>query len=111
MFKQLLVTVSKLAGSRKAVATGAGSGGAITLGSLVFALLTKYSGLDPELALAASGLIATAIMYGVGSFVKAQGVADAGDEFYGMSGDERRAKVSSKDSDMLVNLLEGKSKA
>ena len=110
MFKQLINTVTKLAGSRKAVASTAGSGSAITLGGLVFTLLITYTNLDSEVALTASGLIAAAIMYGVGSFVKAQGVADAGDEHYGMTPEEKAVKIADKDSAILNSLLKDKSK-
>jgi len=108
MLKQLISTVTKLAGSRKAVASTAGSGGAVTLGGVVFALLVNYTSLDQEIALTASGLIAAAIMYGVGSFVKAQGVADAGDENYGLSKAEKTAKIAEGDKDMLDRLLSSK---
>lgn len=108
MLKQLMSTVTKLAGSRKAVASTAGSGGAVTLGGLVFTLLVTYTSLDQEIALTASGLIAAAIMYGVGCFVKAQGTADAGDELYGLSREERAVKVADKDLSVLHSLLKQK---
>ena len=103
MFKNLAGTFAKLASSRKAVAATAGGGSAVTLGGAVTVLLICFTELPEEKALMVGAAIATILMWATSTFVKAQGIADAGDTSYDSG------KPVNEAENITKKLTEGKS--
>ena len=118
MLSQLIKTITKLASSRKAVAATAGGGSAVTLGGAVSVILITLCEMPEEKAMMVGVATATILMWGTSVFVKAQGVADSGDQFYGMSEKHRNKKLlidthaetMAADAAILKRIIEGNSK-